>query len=40
MSPSVLERPRIGLYEAMIDCDLADLIEFVFTDADISEAAR
>jgi hypothetical protein len=36
----VFERPRIGLYEAMIDCDLADLIEFVFTDPDISEAAR
>ena len=36
----VFERPRIGLHEAMIDCNLADLIEFVFTDADISEAAR
>ena len=36
----VFERPRIGLHEAMIDCDLADLIEFVFTDPDISEAAR
>ena len=36
----VFERPRIGLYEAMIDRDLADLIEFVFTDPDIGEAAR
>ena len=36
----VFERTRIGLYEAMIDGDLADLIELVFADADISESAR
>jgi hypothetical protein len=36
----VFKRPRIGLYEAMIDCNLANLIELVFAYADISEAAR
>ncbi len=36
----VFERPRIGLYEAMIDRNLADLIEFVFTDPDVCQAAR
>ena len=36
----VFERTRIGLYEAMIDRDLANLIELVFADADLSEAAR
>lgn len=36
----VFERPRIGPYEAMIDRNLADLIEFVFTDPDVCQAAR
>jgi hypothetical protein len=34
------EGPRIGLYEAMIDCNLADLAKLVFANADISKAAR
>jgi hypothetical protein len=35
-----LERPRVGLDEAMIDCNLADLAKLVFADTDISKAAR
>jgi hypothetical protein len=35
----VLKRARVGLYEAMMDCDLADLIELVFGDADFSKSA-
>lgn len=34
------ERPRIGLYEAMIDRNLADLVKLVFADADIGKAGR
>ena len=35
----VFERTRIGAYEAMIDRDLADLLELVFTDADVGESS-
>ena len=34
------ERTWIGLHEAMIDCNLADPIEFVFANADVGQATR
>ena len=34
------ERSRIGLDEAMIDCNLADLAKLVFADTDVRKAAR